>query len=78
MKYQQLNKQLFTANDKEIFDLTGCLSMCEKYAYSAQLEGATTFTETLDNLNTTLEINFYYSNVEHELREQVSKSSLAF
>ena len=76
-----MNKQLFAANDKELFDLTGCLSMCEKYAYSAQQEGATTYTENGDYLgtnpdttNNTLMLGLYYSNVEHELREQVNMS----
>ena len=72
-----MNKHLITANDKEIFDLTGCLSMCEKYAYSAQQEGSTIFEENPDNLNTTLMLFLYYSNVEHELREQVKISKLA-
>ena len=69
-----MNKQLFAANDKELYDLTGCLSMCEKYAYSAQQEGATTYTENPDSTNNTLMLGLYYSNVEHELREQVNMS----
>ena len=72
-----MNKHLITANDKEIFDLSGCLSLCEKYAYSAQQEGSTIFEENPDNLNTTLMLFLYYSNVEHELREQVKISKLA-
>ena len=69
-----MNKQLFAANDKELFDLTGCLSMCEKYAYSAQQESATTYMENPDSTNNTLMLILYYSNVEHELREQVNMS----
>ena len=71
-----MNKQLFTANDKEIFDLTGCLSMCEKDAYSAQQEFSTIYMKTTSINFSTLTLNLYYSDVEHELREQVIKSTL--
>ena len=68
----QINRKLFTANDKQIFDMTGCLSMCDKYAYTAlQLTGMQ-YVDASDTLNTTmLTLQFYYSNIEHELREQV-------
>ena len=67
-----MNEKLSTANDKEIFDLTGCLSMCEKYAYTSQQNGGTSYMEDTNNANTTLMLQLYYSNVEHELRKQVS------
>ena len=74
MEYQQLNKRLITANDKGIFDLTGCLSNCEKYAYTAQQEVSTMYVENPINNDTTLELAFYFANVEHELRQQVINS----
>ena len=67
-----MNEKLSTANDKEIFDLTGCLSMCEKYAYTSQQNGGTSYMEDTNNANTTLVLQLYYSHVEHELREQVN------
>ena len=67
-----MNKKLSTANDKEIYDLTGCLSMCEKYAYISQPIGVTTYMEDPKNTKTTMVLQLYYQYVEHELREQVS------
>ena len=72
IEYMQINKKLFTANDKKIFDLTGCLSMCEKYAYTAQQIIGMQYLDTSDTNTTTLALQLYYSNVEHELREQVN------
>ena len=67
----QINRKLFTANDKKIFDLTGCLSMCDKYAYTAQEIGGMQYVKSPDTNTSTFSLQLYYSNVEHELREQI-------
>ena len=78
-EYMQLNEQLFSANDKDIFDMTGCLSMCDKYAYTTQQLGGMQYIDAADILDaqmrpntSTLTLILYYSDVEHELREQVN------
>ena len=71
IEYIQMNEQLFSANDKKIFNITGCLSMCDKYAYTSQQILGMQYVEA-SNINTsTLTLQLSYSNVEHELREQV-------
>ena len=72
IEYIQMNEQLFSANDKKIFNITGCLSMCDKYAYTAHQIMGMTYEEAPDTNTTTLTLQLYYSNVEHELREQVN------
>ena len=81
-EYMQLNEQLFSANDKDIFAMTGCLSMCDKYAYTTKQIGAMQYSDAADipyapmrPNTTTLTLLLYYSDVEHELREQVQEMS---
>ena len=67
------------ADDNEIFDLTGCLSKCDKYMYSAwplndlqnllAEEVAKDYSVTINT--TTLWLNFIVQSAEYELREQV-------
>ena len=83
-KYVQLNEQLFSANDKDIFDMTGCLSMCDKYAYTTQQLGGMQYIDAADipdaqmRPNTSiLTFQLYYSDVEHELREQVNVQEMS-
>ena len=83
-KYMQLNEQLFSANDKDIFDMTGCLSMCDKYAYTTQQLGGMQYIDAADipdaqmRPNTSiLTFQLYYSDVEHELREQVNVQEMS-
>ena len=64
-------EELITANDNEIFDLTGCLSLCDKYAYTAQQVMGMKYMDATNSNTSTLTLQFYYSDVEHELREQV-------
>ena len=71
-EYMEINNQIFTANDKKIFNMTGCLSMCNKYAYTAQQLLEMQYVDAPDSNTTTLTLQLYYSNVEHELREQVN------
>lgn len=71
----QINQQLDSYNDNDIFNLTGCLSMCKKYAYNVQQIETTQYRKAEDG-NTTLTLALYYSNVEHELREQVMFQNL--
>ena len=71
-----MNKELFKANDNEIFRLTGCLSKCNKYEYVAFPWGTTSSMELDDpKFNQTLDMKIYYTNVEHELRQQVNSKS---
>ena len=67
----QINKQLYNSNDNMIFDMTGCLSMCENYSYTVQQVDSTQYNNANDG-NTSLMLQLYYSSVEHELREQVN------
>ena len=77
-EYMQINEQLFSANDKDIFDMTGCLSMCDKYAYTTQQITEMQYSDAADlpyadsNIST-LTLQLFYSDVEHELREQVNE-----
>ena len=76
MRYAKINKELFKANDNDIFRLTGCLSKCSKYEYVAFPWDTTTSKElggSMDpNFNQTFNMQIHYTNVEHELRQQVN------
>ena len=67
----KINKQLYNSNDNMIFNLTGCLSLCEKYSYTVQQVDSTQYNNAKDG-NSSLILHLYYSSVEHELREQVN------
>ena len=78
----QLNRQLFNADENEIFTLTGCLSQCDKYAYNIQPTGGMQYMcegdgeewqRILDFDRNSLRLLLYFSKAEHELREQVNK-----
>ena len=71
-EYDRINRRLMNSDDNEIFKLTGCLSKCDKYKYSArQLNDIQYFrTEEPDFINTLL-LRVYVASGEYELREQV-------
>ena len=77
MQYQNITRQLFTANDKNIFAKTGCLSLCDKYAYTTRQVGGMIYESGNITKTSTLTLQMYYTDVEHELREQVTLPRLS-
>ena len=64
----KISKQLFDANEKDIFNLTGCLSSCEKFEYNIQSSG------DINYFNSGFDVGWlqlYFKKAEHEFREQV-------
>ena len=60
------------ANDNDIFEITNCLSKCDKNEYTSKpIGGFTTYPNDDPRVNNTLRIQFYYSSVDYEIREQV-------
>ena len=72
-EYARVSKKIYFArNDTEIYNLTGCLSKCDKYQYTAQ--PYTNLIEIEDRTPTwvnTLILEFGFSTGKNELREQV-------
>ena len=64
----KISKQLFDANEKEIFNITGCLSSCEKFEYNIQPSGDINYFDY--GMNTGW-LHLYFKKAEHEFREQV-------
>ena len=71
-EYMQMNRVLFNADENKIFNLTGCLSKCEKYEYSMQPLGEMEYTSLSKN---TLVLALNMPKAEHEIREQVNTLS---
>ena len=71
-KYETLTTKLNVANDNEIFEVTGCLSNCHKYKYTAKPLGPVKRTPPRYS-GLGLSLIFYYPATEHEVREQVHK-----
>ena len=60
------------ADDNEIFKITGCLSKCEKYKYSAwALNDLQNYPAEYPEYVNTLWLRFSVPSGEYELREQV-------
>ena len=71
-KYLDFTAKLYLADENEVFELTGCLSTCEKYEYAVQPMTDLTVTEENDhNKANTVRLQFYFTTGRHELREQV-------
>ena len=73
MKYNDLSMKLYQSDENDIFELTGCLSTCDKYEYDVQPETALQKldTETAENGEPNLlRLTFYYLSGRHEVREQ--------
>ena len=77
--YAMLNYKIYESNETEIFTVTGCLSSCDKYAYTIQpltalrasMKDSThglALTTTLDNKFT---MKFVIPTGSHEQKEQV-------
>ena len=58
----------------DIFNLTGCLSKCKKYAYITQ-PGGMQYEYYENSGQNAMKLQLYFSNAEHELREQVNASA---
>ena len=69
IKYLEWNQKLLDAYETEIFELTGCLSTCDKNEYSSQpmIETATV---PSDNLTNIIRLGFVFQSGRHELKEQ--------
>ena len=64
---------LYRANETETYELTGCLSNCDKYEYDVQpmTDMVTTVSEGKTFFANTVELGFVFANGRHELKEQV-------
>ena len=69
IKYHEWNQKLLDANETEIFDLTSCLSTCDKYEYSSQ-PMIETATHPSINLTNIINLGFVFQSGRHELKEQ--------
>ena len=81
MKYNYLSKKLDQADENEVFELTGCLSTCDKYEYMIQPENTLQKVSTRDArfYNATsheLRLRFYFVSGRHEVKEQVISHTL--
>ena len=72
LKFGMFSMKLRTANETEIFKLTGCLSKCDKYFYTihARTELGTTKCKKA-SYNNTIKVSFGFESGLHEIREQV-------
>ena len=71
-KYLKFAAALYLADENEIYELTGCLSTCEKFEYAVHPMTDLTITKDEDpNNENTLRLEFYFTTGRHELREQV-------
>ena len=63
------------ANDQKVYEMTGCLSKCEKYVYNAEAEGSLLALEAdSQEPNDTLSIQLMLVTGEYEERKQVNFS----
>ena len=73
MKYAQLHRQFRQANENEIYNLTGCLSKCDRFKYRAEpVDGITSMTTEDARLNNTIRLMLYYPSGEYVSMEQVN------
>ena len=72
VKYRDLNLKLYEAAENEIYELTGCLSTCDKYEFAVQPMTDLTLTKTTDEGKVnTVRLAFYFTSGRHDLREEV-------
>ena len=72
-EYSRLNDILVRANDTEIYELTGCLSTCEKYEYFTQPRVASLL--KTPSVKDQLQVGFVFKSGRHERKEQVCNSN---
>ena len=71
-EYAKVTSRLFMANDQKVYEMTGCLSKCEKYVYNAEAEGSLLALEAdWPDQNDTLSIQLMLVTGEYEERKQV-------
>ena len=74
LRYQNLTKQLDEADMNKIYELTGCLSTCDKYEYSVLPDNQLNkFKYNQSNLKepNAMALKFYFLTGRHEVKEQV-------
>ena len=72
VKYRDLNLKLYEAAENEIYEMTGCLSTCDKYEFAVQPMTDLTLTKTTDEKKAnTMRLAFYFTSGRHDLREEV-------
>ena len=74
MFYKNISTYLDQADENKIFDLTGCLSTCDKYEYAVQ--PYTSLNKMKHNKSemeepNALGLKFYFLTGKHEVKEQV-------
>ena len=75
MEYAKITSRLFMANDQKVFEMTGCLSKCDKYVYNAEAEGSFLALEAdSPEQNDTLTIQLMLVTGEYEERKQVNST----
>lgn len=79
MYYQNISTYLDLADENKIFELTGCLSTCDKYEYAVQ--PYTSLNKMKHNQSemeepNALGLKFYFLTGKHEVKEQVIYENL--
>ena len=70
------NSKLYSGDENEVFDLTGCLSSCDKLEYVVTAMTDLRRKKTpLRHMESTLTITFHFTTGRHDVREQVAKVS---
>ena len=72
--YRNINHDLTRADENQIFELTRCLSTCDKYEYAVQAD--TNLNRRTNNQSqmgepNALGLKFYFLSGRHEVKEQV-------
>ena len=71
-KYRDLNLKLYEAAENEIYEMTGCLSTCDKFEFAVQPMTDLTLTKTTsEEKANTVRLAFYFTTGRHDLREEV-------
>ena len=71
-KYRDLNLKLYEAAENEIYEMTGCLSTCDKFEFAVQPMTDLTLTKTSsEEKANTVSLSFYFTTGRHDLREEV-------
>ena len=71
-EYKNIINKLYPANSNQIYNMTGCLSKCDRYSYA--IKPTTDLTRpTWNKNNDSIALWLYVSTGETEVREQVSK-----
>ena len=71
VQYAHFHQKFWQINDNEIFERTGCLSKCNKYAYKAEPVDSFTTRDTDARFNNTLGLVLWFPTNEYESRKQV-------